>query len=239
MSLPQKLRKPLRWLIAIFGVLLALAVLAVLFRDSFLKLAAQKRLEASTGMRVEIEKFKTGLRTAAIQIQGFKLHNYSEFGDSVLLDVPDLLVEFDAESAAQGKLRFKQLRVNLAEVNLIRDATGRLNIEKVENEMTERNAARTNRNERRLVFAGIDELRLSVGRVHFTDLQKPSRSREFTVNIRDQLVQGIKTEEDLQNWVGDFIFKVLLPEAVASKARRKQKSVETLKEALEKQATTP
>ncbi len=230
----HKFRKPLRWLIAVLGVLLGVAVLGLLCRDSILKLAARKTLQACTGMRVEIANFKTGLRTPAIQMQGFKLHNYPEFGDSVLLDVPDLLVEFDSELAAQGKLRFKQLRVNLAELNVIRDAAGRWNIEKVEKEMTERNAARTNRNERRLEFAGIEALRLTIGRINYTDRQKPSRSRQIDVNIRDELVQGIKTEEDLQDWIGNFIFKIILPEAVASTARRKHKPVETLKEALEK-----
>ena len=228
------MKKFLRWLIAVLAVLLGLAVLGLVFRDPILKLAARKRVQASTGMRVEIAKLKTGLRTAAIQIEGFKLHNYPEFGDSVLLDAPDLLVEFDSELAAQGKLRFKQLRVNLAELNIIRDAAGRWNIEKVEKEMTERNAARTNRNERRLVFAGIDQLRLTIGRISYTDLQKPSRSREFAVNIRDELVRGIQTDEDLQDWIGSFIFKVILQEVATPTARRRQKSVETLKEALEK-----
>ena len=230
----HKFRKPLQWLIAVLGVLLGLAVTGLLFRDSILKLAARKTLQACTGMRVEIAKFKTGLHTPAIEMQGFKLHNYPEFGDSVLLDVPDLLVEFDSELAAQGKLRFKQLRVNLAELNVIRDAAGRWNIEKVEKEMTERNAARTNRNERRFEFAGIEDLRLTIGRINYTDMQKPSRSRQINVNLRDELVQGINTDEDLQDWIGNFIFKVILQEAAAPAARRKHKPVATLKEALEK-----
>ena len=232
----NKLRKPLRWLIAVLSVLLGLALLGLLFRDSILKLAAQKSLQATTGMRVEIAKFKTGLRTAAIEMQGFKLHNYPEFGNSVLLDVPDLFVEFDSELASQGKLRFKQLRVNLAELNVIRDAAGRWNIEKLEKEMTERNAARTNRNERRLVFAGIDEMRFTIGRINYTDRQKPSRSRQIAVNISNELVQGIRTDEDLQDWIGSNIFKVVLQEAAAAPAaRRKRKSLETLKAALEEQ----
>jgi len=228
------MKKFLRWLIVVLAVLLGLAVVGLLFRDPILKLAAEKSVQASTGMRVEIAKFKTGLRTAAIQMQGFKLHNYPEFGDSLLLDVPDLLVEFDSQLASEGKLRFKQLHVNLAELNVIRDASGRWNIEKVEKQMTERNAARTSRKEPRLEFAGIAELRLTIGRINYKDLQKPSRSRRIDVNVRDELVRGIKTDQDLQDWIGSFIFKVILQEASAPTARRRQKSVETLKEALEK-----
>jgi len=228
------MKRILRWLIAVLGVLLGLAVIGLLCRDSLFKLAARKSVQACTGMRVEIAKLKTGLRTAAIEIKGFKLHNYPEFGDSVLLDVPDLLVEFDSKLASQGKLRFKQLRVNLAELNVIRDAAGRWNIEKVEKEMTERNAARTNRNERRLEFAGIDELRLTIGRINYTDMLKPSRNRQIDVNVRDELVQGINTEEDLQDWIGSNIFKVILQEAASPTGKRRHKPVATLKEALEK-----
>ena len=124
--------------------------------------------------------------------------------------------------------------MNLAELNVIRDASGRWNIEKVEEEMTERNAARANHHEPKLEFGGIDELRLSIGRINYTDNQKPSRSRRIDVNVHDELVRGINTDEDLQEWIGSFIFKVILPEAVASTAKRKKKTVETLKEALEK-----
>ena len=231
------MKKFLRWLIGVLLVLLGLAVLALLFRDSLLKMAACKTVQATTGMRVEIAKFKTGLRTAAIEIQGFKLYNYPEFGDSLLLDVPDLLVEFDSELASTGKLRFKRLYVNLAELNVIRDASGRWNIEKVEKEMTERNAARTNRSERKLEFAGIDQMRLTLGRINYTDMEKPSRNRRIDANIRDELVQGIKTDTDLQDWIGSNIFRVILQEAASPTAKRKKKSVETLKEALENPLT--
>src|SRR6266487_2288520 len=213
------MKKFLLWLIAILGVLLGLGLIGLRFRNSNLKRDLEKSIHASTGLRVEIEKFKRGLRTTAIQMQGFKLYNRPEFGNSVLLDVPDLLVEFDPELASQGKLRFKQLRVNIAELNVIRDAAGQWNIEKVEKEMTENNTARTKRKKPRLEFAGIDELRFTIGRINYTDMQKPSRSRQINVNLRDELVQGINTDEDLQDWIGNFIFKVILQEAAAPEAR--------------------
>ena len=228
------MKKFLRRLITVAAVLLVLALIAVLCRDPFLKLAAQQAIHKSTGMKVEIAKFKTGLRHPAVAMQGFKIYNYSEFGGSVLIDVPDLLVEFDQKLAAQGKLRFKQLRLHLAELNVIRDAAGRWNLEKIEREMTERNAARTNRSEPKLEFAGIDELHLTIGRVTFRDLQKPSKSKDILVDIRDERVTGLKTEEDLQDWIGGFIFKVILQEAISPSSKRKGKPVDALKEALEK-----
>jgi hypothetical protein len=54
------------------------------------------------------------------------------------------------------------------------------------------------------------------------------------VNIRDELVLGIKTDEDLQDWIGSNIFKVILQEAASPAGKRRPKPVATLKEALEK-----
>ena len=43
-----------------------------------------------------------------------------------------------------------------------------------------------------------------------------------------------KTDEDLQDWIGSNIFNVILQEAAVPPGKRKRKTVETLKEALEK-----
>jgi hypothetical protein len=228
------MKKFLRRLIFVTAALLVLALLAVLCRDPFLKLAAQQAIRDSTGLRAEIAGFKTGLGRPCIAMRGFKLHNYPEFGDSLLADIPDLLVEFDQQLAAQGKLRFKQLRLHLAELNVIHDAAGRWNLEKIEKEMTERNAVRVARGKPKLEFAGIEEMHLTIGRVTFRDLLKPLKSREILVDMRDERVADLQTEEALEEWIGSFIFKVILQEAVSPTAKRKAKPVEALKEALEK-----
>ena len=228
------MNKFLRRSILVIVVLLALGITAILCRDPFLKLAAKQAIHDATGLTVEIANFKSGLRQPVIAMQGVKLYNQAGFGQSLMLDLPDLLVEFDQDLAAQGKLRFKQLRLNLAELNVIRDTNGHLNIEKVEKEVTERNAARTNRSRPKLEFAGIDDLRLSLGRVTIRDLKKPSKNREILVNIRDQHVTGLKTGDDLEEWLGDFIFKVILQEASNPATKHKRKPVAALKEALEK-----
>ena len=228
------MKKFLRRLILVTAVLLVLALLAVLCRDPFLKLAAQRAIRESTGLQAEIAGFKTGLTHPVIAIQGFKLHNYPEFGDSLLADIPDLVVEFDQQLAAEGKLRFKQLRLHLAELNVIHDSAGRWNLEKIEKEMTERNAARVARGKPKLEFAGIEEMYLTIGRVTFRDVLKPSKSREILVDMRDERVAGLWTDEELEEWIGAFIFRVILQEAVSPTARRRGKPVDTLKEALEK-----
>ncbi|MEY2408997.1 MAG: hypothetical protein QOF48_1667 [Verrucomicrobiota bacterium] len=228
------MKKRMRWVIGVLTALLALAVTALFCRDPFLKLAAARAIHKCTGMKVEIAKFKTGLRNPAMTMQGVKIYNYGEFGDSLFMDMPNLLVEFDQEDAAQGRLHFKKLRVELAELNVLRDRAGRWNLEKVEKEMTERNAARTKRSQPRLSFGGIDEMHISVARVTFKDLQKSSKSREILVNMRDEVVTGIHTDEELQEWIGSFIFRVILQEAVSPTSKRKGKPIDALKEALEK-----
>ena len=203
-------------------------------RDTFLKAIAARAIHRSTGLRVEIRAFQTGAKSGAVSMQGLRLYNYPEFGGSVLLDVPELVVELDRELAAAGRLRFKQLRLNLAELNVIQDSAGRWNFERLEREMTARNAARTNRAEPRLEFAGIDEMHLTLGRIRYTDLKRSGRSRDIRVGVTNETVAGIRTEEQLQEWIGSFLFRVILQEVAqpTEQPRRPPKAKDVLKDAL-------
>lgn len=233
------MKRWLGWLGLALGALLVLAALLWWRRDQVLQVVAAAVIERATGMRTEIAGYEGNYRwdAGAISLRGVRLHNFPEFGGGLLLDLPELVVELDPAVAATGQVRFRQLRLHLAELNVIQDAEGRWNFERVEREMTERNAARTNRHEPRLAFAGIDSLSLTLDRVRYTDLRRPDRSREFHVGVTNEVATGIQTEEQLQEWLGSFLFRTLLNQVAVQdqepRRRSKAKAKDALKDALE------
>lgn len=233
------MKRCLRWLGLCLGALLVLAAVLWSRRDQVLQVVVAAVIERATGMRTEIAGFEGSPRwdAGAITLRGVRLHNFPEFGGGLLLDLPELVVELDPAFATTGQVRFRQLRLHLAEMNVIQDAEGRWNFERVEREMTERNAARTNRHEPRLTFGGIDSLSLTLDRVRYTDLRRPDRSREFRVGVTNEVVTGIQTEEQLQEWLGSFLFRTLLNQLAAQeqepRRRSKSKAKDVLKDALE------
>jgi hypothetical protein len=233
------MKRWLGWLGLFLGVVLIVAAVLWAQRDRLLQVVAAAVIERATGMRTEIAGFEGNHRwdTGAIALRGVRLHNFPEFGGGLLLDLPELVVELDPAVAATGRVRFRQLRMHLAELNVIQDAEGRWNFERVEREMTERNAARTNRHEPRLTFGGIDSLSLTLDRVRYTDLRRPDRSREFRVGITNEIATGIQTEEQLQEWLGSFLFRTFLNQVAGQehepRPRPRAKAKDALKDALE------
>lgn len=230
------MKKFLRWLAVALVVLVALGVAAWWKRDLFLKAAVVRAIQRRTGLRVEIGTFQSAPEGAGMMMRDFRLYNHPEFGGGLLLDMPELIVELDRELVAAGRVRFKQLRMTLAELNVMQDAAGRWNFEKIENEMTERNAARARRAQPRLTFAGIDELSLSLARIRYTDSRRPDKNRDLRVAVTNETASGIRTEEQLQEWVGSFLFRVIMQEVSnpTDPPRRRHKAKDALKDALDR-----
>jgi hypothetical protein len=206
------MKKYLRGLVAITGGLLVVLIALVLARDVLLKVVARFQIEAETGLRAEIGELKTTLGTGLFHVRNLKLFNPPEFGGSLMAEVPEILVDLDPEKASGGKLSFHRLRLELTSLNIVRRADGRLNLDGVEKKIRERMARRKKRKGERFEFefGGISELRLTVRKVHYTDLDRPGRSRALDLAVQDEVVTGLQTGEDLQRWAGAMLFRVLM-----------------------------
>ena len=108
--------------------------------------------------------------------------------------------------------------MNLKELNIIRDRNGRFNVQPAEKVYREHGttAARTNQAAGRMEFAGIDRLLLTLGRIHYTDLQNPSFSREIAVGLKDELLTNLKTESDVGSQLFRLIVQVVMKQARGS-----------------------
>jgi hypothetical protein len=201
-----------RWAIAALAGLVALFLASVLWRDAVLQAAAERVLEEETGLRAVMGELTTSLGSGALRVRGLKLYNPPEFGGRLMADVPELLVNLDTSQAADGRLHFRELRLDLAQLHLVRNAAGRLNLEGVEQRVRERlHKRRKKRGDKfEFQFAGIERLQLSVGQVHYDDLRHPRRALAVNVAVTNELATGLKTEEDLEKWASALVFRILL-----------------------------
>lgn len=206
------MKKKRRWAVGVLagGVFLLLAL--VLFRDAVLKALVERSLEEETGLRAVIGELTTTLGSGALRVRNLKLYNSPEFGGQLMADVPELVVDLDAVKAADGKLHFRELKLNLAELNVVKNAAGRLNLNGVEKRIRERlHQRRKKRGEKfRFEFAGIEKLQLTVGQVLYTDLAHPRRSLALNLSVADETVTDLRTEEELEKWASALVFRVLL-----------------------------
>lgn len=177
--------------LAILAVILVVGFFLSL--DSLLKQWVQHEIRAQTGMDVSIGRFSFGLISPVIAIEDFRLYNTAEFGGTPFLDIHELHVEYDREAMAHRELHVTLLRLNLTELNVVKNDSGGTNLMVLQSASTGAKSARAPK----LEFKGIDVMNLSVGKMRFTDLKKRSHDREYFVNLHDQVFNKIKTPGDL------------------------------------------
>jgi uncharacterized protein involved in outer membrane biogenesis len=185
-----------RWTFRLLILLVVLAIGLLLLKDTLIKAVLEHRLRKETGLEATIDKVEMRLGAPTITIEGLKIHNSAEFGGSIFVDLPELHAEYDRPSLRHHKLRLKLLRLNLAELSLVRSQTGKTNFMElgshVENNINTGQSVGVP-----LEFDGVETLNASFGKLRLTDLKVPENSREIDVNLKNEIASEVRTQEDL------------------------------------------
>lgn len=193
------IRKLLKWFIYFCLLILAGIVALLLSKDILIRNLAERRILKQTGMAARIDRLHVGFTEPVISIQGFKLYNRPEFGGGLLLHLQDLHMEYDADALQSGELHLNLFRLDLQELNIVRNRSGQTNIvDFIQRAGTEgREALSAKLPSKEFGFTGVDELNLSLGRIRFIDLRDPRRNREAYFGLRNAEIRNIRNEGDL------------------------------------------
>ncbi|HEX3720510.1 MAG TPA: hypothetical protein VH595_21375 [Verrucomicrobiae bacterium] len=195
------MKRPIRWILRIALVLFVAGVAAViaifLLLDNFVREALIRRLHTATGMEVKIAAVHVGLRNASITIQGLKLYNTPEFGGSLCLDMPELHLEYDPLALRAGMLHLPFVRLNLADIGIVKDKKGKSNFDSLAKKgKPSLPSVNTNLAEG-FKFSGIDKLDFSFGKLTVSDLRS-GQQQEVNFNITNQVFHNVKSQADLE-----------------------------------------
>ena len=193
------MKRVIKWLLGLLGVVIALLVLALVFKDSFIRTAAEKRLRSLTGMEVKIGKFSSAVFAPTFTIKQLTLANTAEFGGVPLLDVTELYVECDSAALAENKLHIKKARLQLSELDIVRNQAGQTNLFAFKRLLDQSSESKSDAPTKigAFEFEGIDVLNLSVGNVRLVDLSDAKKNRLVHVGLENQLFRDVKGEGDL------------------------------------------
>jgi uncharacterized protein involved in outer membrane biogenesis len=187
-----------KWALRLVILLVTLVILFFVFKDSVLRRIVEHQIRDQTGMEARIGKFTSGTFSPVVTIENLKLYNTAEFGGTLFLDVPELHLELDPLAFAQGKVRVSLLRLNLAELDVVKNELGQTNITtfigkapKKEKQLHLRIRGRD------FEFDSIEVLNLSLGKARFLDLASPQKNHDVVVNMQNQIFKNVKEEGDL------------------------------------------
>ncbi|MBM3832190.1 MAG: hypothetical protein FJ403_02715 [Verrucomicrobia bacterium] len=189
-----------RWAFRLFLILVVVVVALVLLKDALCKSLAEHRLRAETGLDARIGKLEIGLLHPTLTIENLKLYNTAEFGGSPFVDLPELHLEASPRAFASQRLQFRLVRVSLNELNIVESKDGRTNIIGLLGQLE--TIVSTNSAKETVLgfpFDGIDTLNLTLGKIKYLSMKKPGKSTEVDLGLKNKIVTGVKSVEDLSN----------------------------------------
>ena len=197
------MKRILKWFFGLVLLLVVLAVVLLLSLDTILRVVAENRIRAQTGMDVEIGKFHLGLLEPVVSIKDLRIHNPPAFGGTPFLNIPEIHVEYDRAALAKNKIHLTLLRFNLGELDIVKNEAGQTNLFALGVALPKQGAAGGDRQLKEfkqrtgLDFQGIDALNVSVGKARFIDLKDPQNNREQKIGIDNLVMKNVKTPADL------------------------------------------
>ena len=189
-----------KWMIRLFLLAVVLAVILLLSLNSILRVAAEHRIRAQTGMDAEIGRFSLSLLEPTVEIQDLKIYNSTNFGGTPFLNIPEIHVEYDRAALARREIHVTLMRFNLGELDIVKNENGQTNIFAVGVPLlAKKSGGGTGGFKKRTGydFKSIDVLNVSVGTVKFIDLKNQQNNREQTIGIEGLPIRNVKSQNDL------------------------------------------
>ena len=196
------------------------AVLIALFfgKNMIIKTSVSARVSAMTGLKLSIGSMNVGVFKSLIGINELQLHNPSGFDDNIMMDLPEIYVDYNLGAFMGGKVHLEEVRLNLKEFLVVKNADGQLNLDSLrvvkETEGEEVEKDDEKKEKTKMPDLQIDLLDLKIGTVIYKDYSKgtPPKERVFNVNS-DERYENIT---DPQSFVRLIILKALKNTTIAS-----------------------
>jgi uncharacterized protein involved in outer membrane biogenesis len=190
------MKRLLRWALYLLIVVVVLVAAGLFFLDRIVKGAMQRAIHSQTGLDVKIEKVVIGVATPTVTIEGLTLYNTAEFGGTPMLIMPELHLEYDLKAISSHNLHLKLVRLNISEIDAVKDKKGRLNFQALQDN-NRASLAEAKSRSAGFAFTGIDTLNLTLGKLRIFNADSPNREQEISFGIENQIFHNIKSEADL------------------------------------------
>ncbi|MFH1594030.1 MAG: hypothetical protein ABID09_04980 [Candidatus Omnitrophota bacterium] len=176
----------------IFMVLVSVLVVLLILsfaKDAIIKVSAEKGVELVTGLPLKIQSFKLGIINQLVGIKNLKLYNPKGYKDRIMLDMPEIYVDYDLPAIFKGKVHLQEMRINMKEFVVVKNEKGELNLDSLKVVQAQKEKKRPEAKEKgKVPEIQIDALELKVGKVIYKDYSRgvvPS-VKEFHVNLKER-----------------------------------------------------
>lgn len=172
------------WIVVVMIVLIAVG------KNFVAKAVVSGGVKAITGLDLNIRSMDVGLLKTAVGIRGLTLSNPSGFVDPVMVDVPEIYIDYDPAAFLRQQVHLEEVRLDLKEFVVVKNAQGEVNLDalRVVKESKGGAAPQESRPAGKAPQLQIDLLRLKVGKVVYKDYTRGSTPsiQEFPLNLDER-----------------------------------------------------
>ncbi len=178
----------MKWLKTVFVVLVVAVCVLVLGRNLVAKAAVSGGIKMIAGLDARIGSMQGGLLKSAVGIKELQVLDPAGFQEPVMVDIPELYVDYDLGSFLRGKVHLETLRLHLKQFNVVKNGQGQLNLHAIKAlETGKAQQPPAQKPGGPAPALQIDVLELNIGKVVFKDYTKsPVLVKEFNVNIDER-----------------------------------------------------
>jgi len=187
------------------GVILAVIVLVicilVLTKGIIAKSAVSAGVKAMTGLKLSMKSMNVGILKTMVGIKDLKLYNPPGFTDKLMVNMPEIYVDYDLGAFLKKKIHLNEVRINLDKLTVVKNEKGELNLDAltaVQKGKEKRPEAKKEKGPAP-EFA-IDVLQLHIGKVIYKDYSRGGepKVREYPIEIHERF-ENITDPQALAN----------------------------------------
>ena len=108
--------------------IVAIILVAVFTKDVIIRVSVENGVRMVTGLTLKVDSFRVGIFKPILQIRGLKLFNPPGFKDRIMVDLPEIYVDYDRGALMKGKVHITNARIDLRELVVVRNTGGQLNL---------------------------------------------------------------------------------------------------------------
>jgi ElaB/YqjD/DUF883 family membrane-anchored ribosome-binding protein len=170
---------------------IVLAILIALFfgKNVIIKASVTAGVRAMTGLKLSIRSMDIGIFKTLIGINELQLYNPSGFVDELMIDLPEIYVDYDLGAFMKGRTHLEEVRLHLKEFIVVKNEAGELNLDSLKVVKAEEEVINEGKKEKtKMPDLQIDLLELRIDKVVYKDYSKgtPPKAKEYNVNIDER-----------------------------------------------------
>jgi uncharacterized protein involved in outer membrane biogenesis len=197
------------------ALLIAAIVGVIAGKDKIIEISVERACTFILGAKLDIASMRVGVFRPVVEIYDMRLYNPPGFQDELMTSIPEIYVSYDVALMLKGRLRFRELVIDIKEFDVVKDAGGKVNIDALKPVKNSTPGEELEGSEKgKLPDIHIDKFRLKAGTLYFRDYGHGGavRVRKFEVGL-DESYEDIT---DPYTLIRLIIYRILHDTAISN-----------------------